>query len=117
MEYVDILADGSLRGSEQDKWFIAKPLPQKLNFPAGGPYPPLPGGPTSSKIYVIGGENPDRCPEAIQKIVYVATPEPDGSIQQWQLATSMPAPSFDHAATFCQNSIIVTGGSLRRPSG
>jgi hypothetical protein len=65
VEYVDILADGSLRGNEQDKWFIAKPLPQKLNFPAGGPYPALPGGSYSSKIYVLGGENHDRCPDPI----------------------------------------------------
>jgi hypothetical protein len=114
VEYVEILPDGSLQGNQQGKWFVTQPLPQTLNFPAGGPYGNTPGASYSPRVYSLGGENPDLCGETVQKAVYSATPESDGSIRQWRFISTMPAPLFDHAATFYQNSIIVTGGSLRR---
>lgn len=114
VEYVEILPDGSLQGTQQGKWFVTEPLPQTLNFPAGGPYGKPAGASYPQKLYALGGENPDLCGDTVQKAVYSATPQSDGSIRQWHAISPLPGPLFDHAATFYRDSIIVTGGSLRR---
>ncbi len=84
-------------------WTATSPLPEAVSFHCEVA--------TSSYLYVLGGYHyTDANGLIITNVVYVAKIKPDGSLDTWKSARSLPSPRVYASAAVWNNIIFVIGG-------